>query len=290
MRTLRTIAELRQALDQPRRAGRSVGLVPTMGAFHDGHLSLMRRAREQCDVVVVSLFVNPTQFDDRADLARYPRNERRDGELAEREGVDYLFAPAQREMYPPGFSTTVSVGASGEILEGAQRGSGHFDAVATVVTKLLGAVSPDVAYFGGKDAQQAALIERVVSDLNLPVAIEILPTVRDPDGLALSSRNVLLDEPDRARATALHRALLATAAAVSAGERDVDAARRAGIAELAASDISPEYFELVRAGTFEPVSTIDGDVLALIAARVGDVRLIDNEPIYLNNHDCTGAQ
>ncbi|MBV9473235.1 MAG: pantoate--beta-alanine ligase, partial [Solirubrobacterales bacterium] len=188
MRTVRTVAELRAELATSRRAGLTIGLVPTMGAFHEGHLSLMRRARTQCEVVVVSLFVNPAQFNDTADLERYPRDERHDAQLAADVGVDYLFAPPPAEVYPPGFATTVSVRGLTETLEGRHRGSRHFDGVTTVVTKLLNIVGPDVAYFGRKDAQQALVIGRLVRDLDMPVRIEVCPTVRDRDGLALSSR------------------------------------------------------------------------------------------------------
>lgn len=290
MRIVRAIAELREALAERHRAGRSIGLVPTMGSLHEGHLSLMRRAREHCDQVVVSLFVNPAQFNAESDFARYPRDERRDSELAEEEGVDYLFIPPGPEMYPPGFATTVSVGGVTETLEGAHRGRQHFDGVATVVIKLLNIVAPEVAYFGAKDAQQALAVRRLVRDLNIPVYIEVCPTVRDHDGLALSSRNVLLSSQDRARAGALHRALLATASAVARGEHDPVAAQEQGRAELAAAEIAPDYFELVNATTFEPVQQIDGDVVALIAAQIGATRLIDNEPIPTNNnHRLPGA-
>jgi pantoate--beta-alanine ligase len=284
MRTIRAIAELREALAGPRRGGRSIGLVPTMGAFHEGHLSLIRRARAECEIVVVSLFVNPAQFNEDADLAAYPRDERRDAELARYERVDYLFAPSEEEMYPAAFATTVSVGGVTERFEGAYRGRSHFDGVATVVIKLLNIVAPHVTYFGGKDAQQAMVVQRLVRDLDIPVRIEVCPTVREPDGLALSSRNVLLGPDERTRARALHRALRATAAAVDAGERDAVAARAAGIAELETAGLQPDYFELVRSRTLEPVNRIDGDLLALVAARVGAVRLIDNEPITVNNH------
>ncbi len=285
MRTIRTIPELREALAGARREGRSIGLVPTMGSFHEGHLSLIRRARVDCDEVVVSLFVNPLQFNSKADLERYPRDERRDAELAEHERVDYLFVPSEEEMYPRGFSTTVSVGGVTETLEGAHRGRSHFDGVATVVTKLVNIVSPDVAYFGGKDAQQAVVVQRLVRDLDIPARIEVCPTAREPDGLALSSRNVLLSPDERARARALHRALRATASAVASGVREAAAAKAAGRAELDASGLQPDYFELVRAATLEPVDRIDDDVLALVAARLGEVRLIDNEPIPLDtNH------
>ena len=227
MKVIRTVAELRAELLGARRAGRTIGLVPTMGSFHEGHLSLMRRARQDCDVVVVSLFVNPTQFNDATDLDAYPRDPERDAGLAADIGVDYLFAPAVEEVYPPGFATTVSVARLTETLEGAHRGRAHFDGVATVVTKLFNMVGPDVAYFGQKDAQQALVIQRFVRDLDIPVAIEVCPTVREADGLAMSSRNVHLSPADRARAAALHRALSAAREAVSAGERDPSAAREA---------------------------------------------------------------
>ncbi|HTU86747.1 MAG TPA: pantoate--beta-alanine ligase [Solirubrobacteraceae bacterium] len=282
MRILDTIAQVRRALAEPRRAGRTIGLVPTMGAFHEGHLSLIRRAREECDVVVVSLFVNPAQFNDPADLTAYPRDDKRDAALAERLGVDYLFAPAVDEVYPPGFATNVSVGGVTETLEGAHRGRGHFDGVTTVVTKLLNIVGPHAAYFGQKDAQQAAVIKRLVRDLDMPVRIEVCPTVREPDGLALSSRNAHLSPTERARAAALSRALRAVEEAVSSGERDPAAARARALAELEADQIDPDYIELVAADTLAPVGTIDGDVLALIAARVGSTRLIDNHLIQAN--------
>jgi pantoate--beta-alanine ligase len=278
-----TIAELRAELLEPRRAGRRIGLVPTMGAFHDGHLSLMHRAREDCDVVVVSLFVNPSQFNDAGDLDAYPRDRDRDTALAAEIGVDYLFAPAVDEVYPPGFATTVSVAGVTETLEGAHRGRAHFDAVATVVTKLFNIVGPDVAYFGQKDAQQAIVIGRFVRDLDIPVAIEVCPTVREADGLAMSSRNVHLSPADRDRAVALHRALDAARDAVSAGERDPGAARERALAELARAGIKPEYVELVSADTLAPLQRIDGDVLALLAAPVGDTRLIDNQLIQPPN-------
>jgi pantoate--beta-alanine ligase len=286
MNVIHTVAELRAALVEPRRAGRTIGLVPTMGAFHEGHLSLMRRARRDCDVVVVSLFVNPAQFNDPADLERYPRDHARDEALAAELGIDYLFAPAVPEVYPDGFATTVSVAGITETLEGAHRGRAHFDGVATVVTKLFNLVGPDVAYFGQKDAQQALVIRRLVRDLDMPVRIEVCPTIREPDGLALSSRNAHLSPADRARAAALHRALAAVQDAVDAGERDPAALLARAHAELEASAIEPDYFELVSPETLAPVSRIDGPVLALLAAHVGDTRLIDNQLIQpsLNHH------
>lgn len=280
MRSVRMIAELRAALAEHRRGGQTIGLVPTMGAFHDGHLSLMRRARERCDIVVVSLFVNPGQFNDKQDLAAYPRDEQRDRELAEQAGADYLFAPPVQKIYPPGFATTVSVSGLTEVLEGAARGREHFDAVTTVVAKLLNIVRPDVAYFGQKDAQQALIVQRMVRDLDMPVRIELAPTVREPDGLAMSSRNAHLSGTDRERAAALHRALDSIRSAIAAGERDPAAARARALDELTADGVEPEYLELVAPDTLAPLSAIDGDaILALIAARVGPTRLIDNELI-----------
>ncbi len=277
MKVLRTVADVRTALAMPRRASAKIGLVPTMGAFHEGHLSLMHRAREECDVVVVSLFVNAPQFNDAADLGAYPRDEVRDVELATGTGADFLFAPDAAEMYPPGFSSSVSVAVPVDRLEGRRRGAGHFDGVATIVTKLFNIVGPDVAYFGQKDAQQAHLISRLVRDLNMPVRIEVCPIVRERDGLAMSSRNLNLSPDERVRATALHRALRAAAASVAAGERDPVAAITRARAELDAGGVRAEYFELVHPETLAPVDSIDGSVLALLAAQVGTTRLIDNE-------------
>lgn len=277
MRTLRTVAELRAALAGPRRAGRTIGLVPTMGALHEGHLSLIRQAAATCDEVVVSLFVNPTQFGDAGDLAAYPRDEARDAALAAESGADLLFAPAVESVYPPGFATTIRVTGVTEPLEGAQRGAEHFDGVATVVCKLLNMVGPDVAFFGRKDAQQVAVVRRLVADLDIPVRIETGDTVREPDGLALSSRNVRLTDADRVRALALKEGLAAARASVAAGERD--AARVAAAGRTAMTDLSvePEYLELVRPDSFAPVTRVgDEEVLVAVAARVGDVRLIDN--------------
>ncbi|HWE07948.1 MAG TPA: pantoate--beta-alanine ligase [Solirubrobacteraceae bacterium] len=279
MKTIRTIAGLRTALAGARRNGRVIGLVPTMGTFHEGHLSLMRHARSRCDVVVVSLFVNPAQFNDPGDLAVYPRNEAEDAARAAELGIDYLFAPGVEEVYPAGFATTVSVSGLTESLEGAERGRGHFDGVTTVVTKLLNMVGPDTAYFGQKDAQQAAVIRRLVGDLNIPVEIEVCPTVRAEDGLALSSRNQLLSAIERRQATALHRALRGVRDAVHAGGRDPAVVTEPARRELAQAGIEAEYLSVVSAQTLEPVERIDGDVLAVIAARVGAVRLIDNVPI-----------
>ncbi len=282
MRTVRSIPELRAALATDRRAGATIGLVPTMGAFHEGHLSLIRRAREQSDVVVVSLFVNPTQFNESSDLASYPRDEQRDAALAAEAGVDYLFAPAPEEIYPDGFATTISVAGVTEQLEGAHRGHGHFDAVATVVAKLLNIVGPDVAYFGQKDAQQTLMIRRLARDLDIPVRIETCPTRREADGLAMSSRNVLLSPAERSRAADLHRALRAIHEAVATGERDPVATRALALAELTSPEIEVDYLELVSPDTLAPLQRLDGHVLAVVAARIGATRLIDNETININ--------
>ena len=217
MTTAATIAAAREAL---REAPRPIGLVATMGALHEGHLALLGRARADCSTVVLSLFVNPTQFADDDDLATYPRDEDRDLELARAAGVDVVFAPCAQEMYPDGFSTTVSVGGLSEPLEGVARGPEHFHGVATVVTKLLNIVGAQVAYFGQKDAQQALVIRRLVRDLDMPVAIEVCPTVREADGLARSSRNAYLDAGERSRAAGIPLALRSAAKLIASGERD----------------------------------------------------------------------
>jgi pantoate--beta-alanine ligase len=282
VKTVRTVAEMRAELRPARRAERVVGLVPTMGALHEGHLSLIRHARATCDVVVVSLFVNPAQFDAAGDLAAYPRDDARDGLLAADAGADLLFAPELAEVYPPGFATTVHVDGLTETLEGVHRGVGHFDGVTTVVTKLLNMVGPDVAFFGQKDAQQALVIGRLVRDLDLPVRIEVRPTVREADGLALSSRNVHLRGADRERALALRDALAAAEASLSAGERDADVLRAAALAAMRGRGVEPDYLELVRTDDLSPVSRVDGEVLVAVAASVGSTRLIDNTILNAN--------
>jgi pantoate--beta-alanine ligase len=277
VRTVRTVDELRAALRPARRAGRSIGLVPTMGALHDGHLALVARAREECDEVVVSLFVNPAQFDDASDLDAYPRDERRDAHLAAGADADVLFAPAVVEVYPAGFATTVTVrGPLTETLEGAHRGTGHFDGVATVVVKLLNMAQPDVAFFGQKDAQQALVIRRVVADLDLPVRVELVPTVREADGLALSSRNVHLRGPDRERALALSEGLAAARRRIEAGDRNATTIAAAGREAMRGRGVEPEYLAVVDPDTLAPLTALNGPVLVAVAARVGPTRLIDN--------------
>ncbi len=279
---VRTIAELRErlwpAFRVPRRpagpdredpvaqaagAGPRLGLVPTMGAFHAGHVALFRAARRECDPVVASLFVNPTQFGDPRDLAAYPRDEARDARIAAEEGVDILFAPSVEEMFPAGYGTWITVEGAADGLEGEFR-PGHFRGVATVCAKLFTIVDPRVAFFGQKDAQQVAVVKQLVRDLNLPVEIRVVPTVRDSDGLALSSRNVHLSPDDRRRALAIPRALAAGLAAYRAGG-DPAAAAREALAGLDADYVA--------------VAEFDGQPTLAIAARVGWVRLIDNVPL-----------
>ena len=277
MKVVRARDELRALLASERAAGRTIGLVPTMGFLHDGHLSLLRAARADCDVVVMSLFVNPTQFGPGEDLERYPRDEERDAELAAEQGVDLIYAPAVEEVYPTGFSTEVGVRGLSEVLCGdpERRGPDHFRGVTTVVAKLLNTVGPDVAYFGQKDAQQVAVIRRMVRDLDFPVRIEALPTVREPDGLAMSSRNSYLGAEERRRATALSRALCRAeqTARVSSLADGLKAARD----ELAAAGIEPEYLEARDPESLEEVRQLDErPVLIAVAARVGGARLIDN--------------
>lgn len=276
MITVTTIAELRAALDD--RGPGPVGFVPTMGNLHEGHLDLVRAARVQSDTVVLSIFVNPTQFDDPADLARYPRTTAHDLALAADAGVDIVFHPAAAEMYPDGFATTVSVaGPVTETLEGAVRGRGHFDGVATIVAKLLLAVRPHIAYFGAKDAQQVVVVRRLVADLGIPVTIAVVPTSRDADGLARSSRNARLTADERARALAVPRALTAIERAVP-GERDAAALRDIGAAELDGLEV--EYLEIVDPVDLTPLTAVDSDALVVVAVRVGTTRLIDNVTIH----------
>ena len=279
MRTVSTVADLRAALSPARRERRSIGLVPTMGAFHAGHISLLKRARADCDLVVVSVFVNPTQFGEGDDLEGYPRDLERDAALAVENGVDLLFVPPYEEVYPPGFSTSVEVAGLGEMLCGApdRRGPGHFRGVATVVVKLLNMCQPDVAYFGAKDFQQALVVKRLVRDLDIPVRIEVCQTVRDEDGLALSSRNAYLSGAERERALSIKRSLDAAERAIGDGAtsaREVGAQARQ---ELRAAGVEPEYVEVVSARDLAPLEEIEGqEVLIAVAARVGRARLIDN--------------
>jgi pantoate--beta-alanine ligase len=275
IRIVRTVAELRAALDPLR--GEPIGFVPTMGALHEGHLSLLRAARAENATVVLSIFVNPTQFGEAADLAAYPRTEEADVALAAQAGTDLVFAPSPAEMYPEGFATTVSVGgAITETLEGALRGRSHFDGVATVVAKLLLAVQPDRAYFGAKDAQQVVVVRRMVSDLGIPVEIVARPTSRDDDGLARSSRNTRLSVEERHVAAVIPRSLRAAQDAFASGIRDPHRLESVVRDELATAALDPEYVEIVDADSLEPIAEIGRPALLALAVRVGEVRLIDN--------------
>lgn len=276
MRLVTTIAELREAVRGARQAGKRIGFVPTMGFLHEGHKALMAAARQETDFVVVSIFVNPMQFGPSEDLARYPRDLERDTALCASVPVDLLFHPPVSEVYPDGFQTKVTVGALTSGLCGASR-PGHFDGVATVVTKLFGMVQPDVAFFGQKDAQQVAVIQRLVTDLNLPVEIRPVPTVREPDGLALSSRNTYLSPAEREAALVLSRTLFWADAQVKAGERDLGALRAAMIGRIEAEPLARiDYIEIVDPLTLQPVTELAGPALAALAVRIGSTRLIDN--------------
>ena len=274
MNVVRTVADLRRALDPLRGQNRSIGFVPTMGALHEGHLSLARAARADSDVVVLSIFVNPLQFGPSEDLSAYPRPEETDVAAAENAGVDVVFLPSVEEMYPPGRSTRIEVGVVADPLEGASR-PGHFSGVATVVAKLLNLVQPDRVYFGQKDAQQVAVVKTMVRDLSFRVDVVVCPTVREADGLALSSRNVYLKGEDRTRATVLWRSLEAGRRALLDG--DSVPAAESKMREMVAGEqgVQLDYASVVDPDSFGPASD-GGPYLLVIAARVGPARLIDN--------------
>lgn len=277
MKTIATVAELRDQLDLARAQGHSIGLVPTMGALHKGHLSLIDRSVAENGFTVVTIFVNPTQFRPGEDLDAYPRQLQRDQALASERGADIVFAPPVEQVYPDGFATGVTVRGITQQLCGApeHRGHEHFDGVTTVVAKLFNMAGADRAYFGQKDAQQVAVIRRMARDLDFRVQIIACPTVRELDGLALSSRNAYLSPEDRDRAVALSRALQAVSGALAAGQNDATELRQAALAELADVD-EVEYFEIVNPDTLAPVLTVSTPSLAVVAARVGTTRLIDN--------------
>jgi pantoate--beta-alanine ligase len=270
---VRSAEEQNRTLADLRGPGRTVGFVPTMGALHEGHMSLVDAARVRCDVVVVSVFVNPLQFGPDEDFAAYPRDEDRDVEVLSAAGADLIFIPPVDEMYPEGASTTVSVGDLGEVLEGAHR-PGHFDGVCTVVAKLFHLVAPDVAFFGQKDAQQVAVIKKMVRDLNFAVEIAVCPIVREPDGVAMSSRNTYLSLRDRERATALYRALVAGRSALEGGA-GLETVEKEMMKTLENEGVEPHYARVVDPDTFT-VPKQRGRVLLAVAARVGPARLIDN--------------
>ena len=276
MNVARTRAELREA--RAALAG-PVGFVPTMGALHEGHGSLARRTRDECQSVVASVFVNPTQFGPNEDFTKYPRDEAADLELLESLGVDLAFLPSVEEMYPPGVTTSVEVGRLGEILEGAFRPD-HFSGVATVVATLFNLVQPDRAYFGQKDGQQSVVIRRMVRDLAIPVDVIVCPTVREADGLAMSSRNRYLTPDERQQAPALNRALTEAAAAIAEGETDADRVRLLMASELLNAPLGvPDYVSIADADSLEELETIDRPVLASLAVRFPSARLIDCLPI-----------
>jgi pantoate--beta-alanine ligase len=271
-----TIHEMRDASRAVRRAGKRLGFVPTMGALHEGHLSLVRAACAASDVVAASIFVNPTQFGVNEDLAKYPRSFESDCEMLEREGVAQLFAPAVEEMYPGGAATWVTVEGLSSKLDGRSR-PGHFRGVTTVVAKLFHIVEPDAAFFGQKDAAQVAIIRRMVRDLNLAVKIVVCPIVREADGLAMSSRNAYLDPEQRKRALVLHRALIGVQGLAEAGERDTSKLLAAGREAVAKENaVRLDYLEIVNPDTLDPVEQVSGSVLVAVAAYVGSTRLIDN--------------
>ncbi len=271
-----TVDEVRQAVALARSKGSSIGLVPTMGALHGGHVSLIRAARAETGFVVVSIFVNPAQFGPAEDFTHYPRPLEADSKICTREGVDLVFVPETASIYPPDFRTFVEVAGLHDVLEGRSR-PGHFRGVCTVVLKLFNIVQPDVAYFGQKDAQQSRIIQQMVRDLDLFVKIRICPIVREPDGLALSSRNQYLDPNQRRNATVLYQALEETRKRVDAGERNVGVLRQAVIDRITSTHGAViDYVAVVDPDTFQPVERLQGEVLVAVAVRFGATRLIDN--------------
>jgi pantoate--beta-alanine ligase len=276
LKVLRTRDELREALAS---APRPLGLVPTMGWLHEGHRSLMQRARDENATTIATIFVNPRQFNEAADYQRYPRDEARDLAICDEEAIDLVFAPPVEEIYLPGFDTTVSVGSVALPLEGAAR-PGHFEGVATVVAVLFNLVGADRAYFGQKDAQQVMVIRQMARDLAIPTEVIACPTAREPDGLALSSRNVHLSPEERAAAPVLHRALVAARRRWEAGERSGDALRGVMRETLVTESLAePEYVSVADGATLAELDRVDGSALLSLAVRFGDTRLIDNEPI-----------
>lgn len=280
MKICATVEEVRAACLAARRDRARLGLVPTMGALHEGHLSLVRAAKESCDVVAASIFVNPTQFGPNEDLAKYPRSFERDCELLEKEGVQLLFAPSVEEMYPADAVTWVAVEGLSDKLDGRSR-PGHFRGVTTVVAKLFHIIEPNAAFFGQKDAAQVAVIRRMVRDLNFPVEIVVGPIVREPDGLAMSSRNAYLDVQQRKQALVLHRSLMLVEKLAQQGERSAARLIAAARKELATEPgVRLDYFEIVSPETLDPVENISTGALAAVAAFVGATRLIDNVMLF----------
>ncbi len=284
MNIFATIEEVRAACRAAKREGKRLGLVPTMGALHDGHLSLVRAARASCDVVAASIFVNPAQFGPNEDLAKYPRSFERDCAQLEKEKVDLLFAPAVEEVYPPGAVTWVTVEELSEKLDGRSR-PGHFRGVTTVVAKLFHIIEPDAAFFGQKDAAQVAIVRRMARDLNLPVEIVVCPIVREADGLAMSSRNAYLDPRQRMQALVLHRSLMRAQSLFDQGERNAAKLIAAAREEFAAENLARlDYFEIVNPDTLDPVEDVSDGALVAVAAGIGTTRLIDNILLVNSGH------
>lgn len=278
MKTVSTVEELRSHVALARAKGMRVGLVPTMGYFHDGHLALIEAARRSSDLVIVSIFINPKQFGPWQDLDSYPRDLERDSELASNCGADILFCPSEREVYGIGFKTKVAVAGLTESLCGSpeRRGPEHFHAVTTVVAKLFNIAQPDFAFFGRKDAQQARVISQMAEDLNFPVEIELVDTVREPDGLAMSSRNSYLNEAERLQARALYSSLKLAEGLITDGQTDPAIVIGEARHHLSEAGVEPEYFEIVSATSLHPLKRLEGELLIAVAAKVGRARLIDN--------------
>ncbi len=283
MRVVKTIKQLRQILDEVRPKGQKIGFVPTMGYFHEGHLSLMRRAKKECAICVVSIYVNPKQFAPQEDLSRYPRDIKRDASMAKKENVDILFIPSDNVVYPNCYLTYIDVEKISNTLCGKVR-PGHFKGVATVVAKLLNMVAPDVMYLGQKDAQQVAVLSKMIADLNFPVSIRVVPTAREKDGLAMSSRNVYLAPRERSQAPVLYKALKGAVMRIHAGERS--ASRITGIIHQMITQRSNgkiQYVACVDAGTLEPLKILKGKVLIALSVFFGKTRLIDNVIVPIKN-------
>lgn len=276
MKLVKTISEVREEVGRARGRGRTIGLVPTMGFLHEGHLSLVDRCRQLADYVVVSIYVNPLQFGPSEDFDRYPRALERDLALVEERGVDLVFAPDDRELYPTELTVAVTPKRLADRLCGLSR-PGHFEGVLTVVSKLFGIVQPHVAVFGQKDFQQAVLIRKMVTDLDMPVSVEVAPTVREADGIAMSSRNEYLSTDERRRALSISRGLAAAVTSFRSGQRDATAVRQVVLDTVAAAGgVDLEYVEVVSADELEPVGRADDNTVVVVAARVGTTRLIDN--------------
>ncbi len=276
MKTIRTVAEMKNIVSEVKKEGKSMGLIPTMGYFHEGHLSLIRKARKECDILIVSIFVNPTQFGPSEDYERYPRDLGRDELIAEREKVDFIFAPSVSEMYPSGYSTFLEVEGLSKVMCGKSHPA-HFRGVTTVVAKLFNLVQPDVAYFGQKDAQQAVIIKKMASDLNMGVEIHICPIVREKDGLAMSSRNAYLNEEERKAAPVLRRALLKAKDGITRSKKNAGEIREKITEVIEGEKLARiDYIAIVDPENLQEVDNIEQEALIAIAVWIGKTRLIDN--------------